>query len=99
MERIRNTPGIIGYLITNNQGEVQRKAQSMSDEEAAKYGKIVKQIYTRGEHTVRDINPSSSLRYMRLRGKRNEILVAPGQTKCGNKFAVIVIQEWKPAED
>jgi hypothetical protein len=71
----------------------------MSDKKAELYGTLIKQLYARGVHVVRDIQPSNKLKYLRLRGQRNEILVAPGVTSAGNSFCVIVVQEWKPAEE
>lgn len=55
-------------------------------------------FYESGLHVVRDLDPRDNLEFLRLRGTNTEILVAPGQTKAGSKFSVIVIQKWKSAE-
>ena len=43
-------------------------------------------------HTMQD-----SLEYLRLQTDSSEILVAPGETKLGKKFAAVIIQDWKPS--
>ncbi len=46
-----------------------------------------KQLLQLARHTVRDVDPTNNLTYLRIRSKRNEILVAPDQG-----YTLIVIQ-------
>lgn len=36
--------------------------------------------------TVRDIDPQNDLTFLRIRSKKNEIMVAPGKIKRGGKL-------------
>ena len=86
------------YVIVDGEGNILRQSSTLSRDKAIEYGKLVTNFYECGVHVVRDLNPSDSLEFLRLRGTSKEILVAPGVTKAGSKFSVIVIQGWKHAE-
>jgi len=86
------------YVVVDGEGGILRQSSSLSRDKAVQYGKLVTNFYESGVHVVRDLNPSDSLEFLRLRGTNKEILVAPGETKSGSKFSVIVIQDWKHAE-
>ena len=86
------------YVIVDGEGNILRQSSTLSRDKAVEYGKLVTNFYECGVHVVRDLNPSDSLEFLRLRGTSKEILVAPGVTKAGSKFSVIVIQGWKHAE-
>ena len=51
------------------------------------------QLARKARGVVRDLNPKNELRYLRLRAKRHEVLVATDE-----EFVVIVIQRWTPAD-
>ena len=95
LERIRNAQGIQGFVIVDENGKVIRQSAALPRTKAELYGKLINKLYMRGLHVVRDLNPLDDLKYLRLRGQKSEVLVAPGMTQKGTKFAVIVIQDWK----
>ena len=53
---------------------------------------ILEQLSKKARGVVRDINPQNELRYLRVRAKRHEVMVA-----FDTEFLVIVIQKWTPA--
>ena len=49
-------------------------------------------LATKARGVVRDLDPKNELRYLRVRAKKAEILVAVDED-----FIVVVIQRWTPA--
>ncbi len=65
----------------------------MSQELAEQYALSMISLSTQARGVVRDLNPKNDLRYLRVRAKRHEILVA-----FDPQFIVIIIQRWAHAE-
>lgn len=74
-------------------GEVLRRYPGMSAELAEEYANQVKKLNVKAAHVIRDLDPSDSMSYLRIRCQKHELLVAPGST-----YNVIVIQRWTPAQ-
>eukprot|EP00639_Heterosigma_akashiwo_P002528 CAMPEP_0194575366 /NCGR_PEP_ID=MMETSP0292-20121207/10869_1 /TAXON_ID=39354 /ORGANISM="Heterosigma akashiwo, Strain CCMP2393" /LENGTH=102 /DNA_ID=CAMNT_0039427119 /DNA_START=96 /DNA_END=404 /DNA_ORIENTATION=+ len=93
LERVKSQDSVTGYVICNKQGVVLRRYPQMSQEEAEKYAQFLKCLAMKGRGVVRDLNPKHELKYLRIRAKQQEIMVA-----YDNEFLVIVIQHWQPAD-
>ena len=52
---------------------------TLDDETAASYGSIVHDLISRTRHGVRDLDPGNDLSFLRIRTKKHEIMVAPGE--------------------
>ena len=61
-------------------------------DETIKYAVRLSEQAVTARSLVRDLDPKNDLRYLRLRAKRHEVLVA-----VDDEFIVIVIQRWTPA--
>jgi dynein light chain roadblock-type len=92
IERIKVQQGIEGYVICNKQGQVLRRYPDMSQEDAEIYASRMMSLAFQARSVVRDLNPKNELRYLRVRAKKHEIMVA-----YDVQFVVIVIQKWTPA--
>jgi dynein light chain roadblock-type len=92
IERIKVQGGVEGYVICNKQGQVLRRFPTMSLEDAEIYSKSMMTLTTQARGTIRDLNPKNELRYLRVRAKKHEIMVA-----FDLQFIVIVIQRWSPS--
>lgn len=92
LQRVKFQPGVEGYVICNRMGNVLRRFPAMSPEKAEQYAESLKHLAWKARSTVRDLDPSNELRYLRIRAKKQEVMVA-----FDNEFLVIVIQGWKPA--
>lgn len=92
IERIKVQGGVEGYVICNKQGQVLRRFPTMPQDVAEKFGQSMINLSTQARGLVRDLNPKNELRYLRVRAKKHEILVA-----YDIQFIVIVIQRWTPA--
>lgn len=64
----------------------------MSQELAEAYADAMKHLGKKSRNVVRDIDPKNELRYLRIRAKKHEVLVA-----FDEEFLVIIIQKWTPA--
>ena len=79
IERIRAQSGVENYVICNRQGQVLRRFPSMAQEAAEKYAQSMMSLTAQARGVVRDLNPKDELRYLRIRARRHEVMVAYGE--------------------
>ena len=91
LERIKVLPGVEGYVICDKQGLVLRRLPSMTQGQAEVYATKMHGLAKKARGVVRDLNPKNELRYLRIRAKKHEVLVA-----FDMEFLVVVIQRWTP---
>ena len=60
---------------------------SMDNATTVQYAGLVSQLVEKTRSSVRDLDPTNDLNFLRIRTKKNEIMVAPDK-----EFALIVIQ-------
>jgi len=94
IERIKVQAGVENYVICNKQGQVLRRFPTMSQEDAEKYARCMLSLATQARGVVRDLDPRNELRYLRLRTRKAEIMVA-----YDLQFIVIVTQKWTAAQE
>ncbi|CAM9704591.1 unnamed protein product, partial [Discosporangium mesarthrocarpum] len=92
LERIKVQPGVEGYVICDMEGQVLRRFPTMSQETAEIYAEAMRHLALKARGVVRDLNPKGEMKYMRIRAKRHEVMVA-----FDREFLAIVIQRWQPA--
>lgn len=93
LERIKAQKSVKGYVICNSDGQVLRRHQSKSAEEAQLLSSAMEKLAKKASGVIRDLNPTDQLQYLRIRSRRKEVVVAKD-----DQFLVIVEQEWMPAE-
>ena len=93
LERIKAQKSVKGYVICNNEGQVLRRHQNKTAEEAQQLSGAMEKLAKKASGVIRDLNPMDHMQYLRIRNKRREIVVARD-----DQFLVIVEQEWVPAE-
>ena len=84
--------GVEGYVICDHAGVVLRRKPDMPADVADQYAQAMKALAAKSRNVVRDLEPKNELKYLRIRAKRQEILVA-----FDPEFLVIIIQKWNPA--
>jgi len=100
IERIKVQNGVENYVICNRQGQVLRRNQTQTQEEAEKYARCMISLATQARGVVRDLEPKNELRYLRVRAKKGkdekqgEIMIA-----FDPQFIVIVTQKWACAPE
>ena len=92
IERIKVQAGVEGYVICNKQGQVLRRYPTMTQEDAEVYAESMIKLAYQSRSAVRDLDPQNELRYVRIRARKHEIMLA-----YDVQFIVIIIQRWTPA--
>ena len=85
LKRIQTHPGVVGVIVTNPEGIPIRS--SMDNATTQLYAASVESLASMARSAVRDIDPLNDLKFLRVRSKKHEIMVAPE-----NNYSLIVIQ-------
>ena len=85
MKRIEGRKGVIGTIIVNEDGIPIRT--SMDNTTTVLYATSLRKICYLATSTIRDLNPRNDLSFVRVRTKKDEIIIAPD-----NGYLLIVIQ-------
>lgn len=109
LERVKNHKGVEGYIIADKHGAVLRRHPLMNQDDAERYAISMKDLTVKARGVVRDLYPKNELQILRLRLKKQEVMVAHGKAYvryfCSLKraldkdFLVIVIQQWSPSSN
>lgn len=85
LKRIHNHPGVLGVIVVNDDGLPIRSTMDNSTTQlyAGNYCKLA----ALAQSSVRDLDPLNDLKFLRVRSKKTEIMVAPE-----NEYILIVIQ-------
>ena len=70
---------IIDWNICSFQGNTTKS--SMDNSSTIQYASQIQQLTHKATATVRDLDPTNDLTFLRIRSKKNEILVSPGSGK------------------
>ncbi|PAA46936.1 hypothetical protein BOX15_Mlig005159g3 [Macrostomum lignano] len=86
LKRIQSHKGVQGVIICNESG-IPIKT-NMDNSTTTQYCSSMVRLTERARSAVRDLDPTNDLTFLRIRSKKNEIMVAPE-----NDYLVIVIQQ------
>ncbi|KAM9296476.1 dynein light chain roadblock-type 1 [Gastrophryne carolinensis] len=86
IKRIQSQKGVQGILILNTEG-IPIKS-TMDNATTAQYAGLMHQLVMKARGTVRDIDPQNDLTFLRVRCKKNEIMIAPEKD-----YMLMVIQQ------
>ncbi|XP_065547957.1 dynein light chain roadblock-type 1 isoform X1 [Lathamus discolor] len=87
LKRIQSQKGVQGIIVVNSEG-IPIKS-TMDNSTTIQYAGLMHSFIMKARSTVRDIDPQNDLTFLRIRSKKNEIMVAPGKNK---DYFLIVIQ-------
>ncbi|KAL0978835.1 hypothetical protein UPYG_G00176340 [Umbra pygmaea] len=85
LKRIQSQKGVQGILIVNAEGIPIKTTLDSSN--TAQYAGLIHQLVMKARSTVREIDPQNDLTFLRIRSKKNEIMIAPDKD-----YFLIVIQ-------
>jgi len=85
LKRIQGQKGVQGIIIVNAEG-IPIKT-TLDNSSTAQYAGLIHQLVMKARGTVRDIDPQNDLTFLRIRSKKNEIMIAPDKD-----YFLIVIQ-------
>ena len=86
LKRIRQQDGVTGVIVVNHENIAIRSTLDQSQTQT--YIKASSDMLQMSYKVVREADPTNDLRFVRIRTKKNELLIAPE-----NDYRVIVIQE------
>jgi len=89
VNRIRNHKSVQGLLICNAEGKIIRN-NFQSNPVKESIAKNIPQLAIKARNTIRDLDPSNDLTFLRIRSRDYEVMAAPDK-----EFVLIVIQDTK----
>eukprot|EP00727_Mastigamoeba_balamuthi_P001672 m51a1_g11501 putative dynein light chain roadblock-type 2-like (160) ;mRNA; r:2678-4989 len=92
LKRIESHKGVVGVVIVNSAGVPIRS--TLDNTETQQYAALVTQLASKARSTVRDLDPSNDLTFLRVRSKKHEIMIAPEK-----EYTLIVIQNPSAVKD
>ncbi|ROI16169.1 Microtubule-associated proteins 1A/1B light chain 3A [Anabarilius grahami] len=75
MKRLQNQKGVQGIIIVNAEG-IPIKS-TLDNASTVQYAGNIHQLLMKARGIVRDIDPQNDLTFLRVRSKKNEIMIAP----------------------
>merc|ERR1712062_16604 len=84
IKRIQGHKGVVGMMIVNNDGIAVRS--NMDATITNQYCAVISRLADQARSTIRDLDPTNDITFLRLRSKKNEVLIAPG-----NKINLILL--------
>ncbi|XP_030581667.1 dynein light chain roadblock-type 1 [Archocentrus centrarchus] len=85
LKRIQSQKGVQGIIVANSEG-IPIKS-TLDNPSTVQYAGLIHQLVMKARSTIRDIDPQNDLTFLRVRSKKNEIMIAPDKD-----FFLIVIQ-------
>ncbi|KAF6724366.1 Dynein light chain roadblock-type 1 [Oryzias melastigma] len=85
LKRIQSQKGVQGVIIVNSEGiPIKTTLDNLS---TVQYAGLIQQLVLMARSTVRELDPQNDLTFLRVRSKKNEIMIAPDKD-----YFLIVIQ-------
>ncbi|TKS71891.1 Dynein light chain roadblock-type 1 [Collichthys lucidus] len=85
LKRIQGQKGVQGIIIVNSEG-IPIKT-TLDNSSTVQYAGLIHQLVMKARSTIRNIDPQNDLTFLRVRSKKNEIMIAPDKD-----YFLIVIQ-------
>merc|ERR1712062_391017 len=85
IKRIQTHKGVLGMMIVNNDGVAVRS--NMDATITNQYSAVIARLSDQARSAIRDLDPTNDITFLRIRSKKNEVLLAPDKD-----FNLIVIQ-------
>uniref|UniRef100_A0A3B3ILH8 Dynein light chain roadblock n=1 Tax=Oryzias latipes TaxID=8090 RepID=A0A3B3ILH8_ORYLA len=83
LKRIQSQKGVQGVIIVNSEG-IPIKT-TLDNTSTVQYAGLIQQLVLMARSTVRELDPQNDLTFLRVRSKKNEIMIAPGEGRPGTK--------------
>ncbi|XP_071756157.1 dynein light chain roadblock-type 1 isoform X2 [Centroberyx gerrardi] len=85
LKRIQSQKGVQGIVIVNSEG-IPIKT-TLDNSSTVQYAGLIHQLVMKARSTIQDMDPQNDLTFLRIRSKKNEIMIAPDKD-----YFLIVIQ-------
>lgn len=77
IKRIHTHKGVQGFILTSNDGGFVRS--TIDNSTTMSLTSLIRTLSDKAKSCVRDLDPQNDLTFLRIRTKKQEILVAPGK--------------------
>ncbi|XP_014246023.1 dynein light chain roadblock-type 2-like [Cimex lectularius] len=85
LKKVQMHKGVIGLIVINGEGVPIRS--TLDTNVTVQYAALITHLCDKARSAVRDLDPNNDLTFLRLRSRKQEILVAPEKS-----YVLIVIQ-------
>uniref|UniRef100_A0A3P9KHP5 Dynein light chain roadblock-type 1 n=1 Tax=Oryzias latipes TaxID=8090 RepID=A0A3P9KHP5_ORYLA len=96
LKRIQSQKGVQGVIIVNSEG-IPIKT-TLDNTSTVQYAGLIQQLVLMARSTVRELDPQNDLTFLRVRSKKNEIMIAPGEgrpSKSGQAHRNVEVSIYK----
>lgn len=77
IKRIKSHKGVQAVLIVNQEG-VPIYSSTSDEEFAIDHAALISQLAAKAKSTIRTLDPTNDMTFLRIRSKKHEIMIAPG---------------------
>lgn len=89
-KRLQSHKGVIGVVVINMDGIAIKS--TFDNDVTVQYAALVSHFTSKSRSVVRKLDPDNDLKFLRLRSKKHEILIAPEFDKS-NEYYLVVVQD------
>lgn len=89
-KRIQSHKGVIGVVIINSDGIPIRT--TFDNDLTVQYAALVSQFTVKARGVVKNLDPEDELKFVRIRSKKHEIMIAP-EFERQREYYLIVVQD------
>ena len=87
-KRLQSHKGVIGVIIINSDGIAIRS--TLDNDVTVQYAALISRFTVKARGVVRDLDPDNELKFVRIRSKKHEIMIAPEFDKTREYYLVVV---------
>jgi dynein light chain roadblock-type len=87
-KRLQSHKGVIGVIIINSDGIAIRS--TLDNDLTVQYAALMSQFTVKARGVVKNLDPDNELKFVRIRSKKHEIMVAPEFDKTREYYLVVV---------
>lgn len=90
IKRIKSHKGVQAVLIVNQEG-VPIYSSTSDEEFAMDHAALISQLAAKAKSTIRTLDPTNDMTFLRIRSKKHEIMIAPGASSFVTTAACSVV--------
>uniref|UniRef100_A0A7R9V6S7 Dynein light chain roadblock n=1 Tax=Chlamydomonas euryale TaxID=1486919 RepID=A0A7R9V6S7_9CHLO len=87
-KKLQSHKGVLGVVVINADGIAVKS--TFDNEQTVQYASLVSHFTTKCRSVVKKLDGEDELKFVRLRSKKHEIMVAPDFIKDGEYYLVVV---------
>jgi dynein light chain roadblock-type len=87
-KRLQSHKGVLGVIIINSDGIAIRS--TLDNDLTVQYAALMSQFTVKARAVVKNMDPDNDLKFVRIRSKKHEIMIAPEFEKTREYYLVVV---------